>query len=514
MTPWKNAATHQVVPTHATMNALVILGTLGSGKTTTIVNLLGQMSSEQLSRLHLVVNEVGSFAVDIDRVNQASGNVLDVAGITAGCLGCANLAQFIEIVEQLAGQRGLLLIEPTGVADGHEIRAAVARFAMPWHCLTLVNPSTFQDDMRVGILPSQLEVATMIGITRPEVLSEADRDHIMHSLAPYGVSVIDVAARHAPTIETLLARGETTNQHHDTSCSCGHDHSHAHDDHDHHEHSHSHGGYLTTPVLLRSSTTINQVRNVCERLKPRRLKGVVEGRWIDWVGDTFTISEPRSEDPYVVFIDSEPLPQGIVDELSEHIEQTTKKLKQRVIDAGLTTDEIHYHITRLLALGAQESLDLADQLGRLPQAAPVDRARAFEARLRRSLAIVETGLLAPDDMVEHGAILAYQSSMRRQEISYDLLETIKSHRPATLWLTGIERLVAERLPRYDLMPETYGGPLSPSAAIVIAKWGIQHEGLTADSIIRTFAHMVEASIPYPTWSEGWRQAARQFHANV
>ncbi|RYF28965.1 MAG: hypothetical protein EOO17_03295 [Chloroflexi bacterium] len=455
------------------MKALVVLGPLGSGKTTTLIRLLAQM--DKVSDVHLVINEVGRFAVDIDRINNATGSVLDVEGLTAGCLGCANLAEFDDIVARLADKDGVLLVEPTGVADGHEIRAALSRHNVGWRCLTLINPVTFPHDLRAGIVSTQLEVATRIAITRPDGLSEDDRDHMLHQLAPYGVPVIDLHPAHLSglSINSLL-NDEQIDAH------SGH---HDHNDCDHASHGHGHGhshnghGYTTTPVLLRPEITAEQLRSVCAQLDLRRGKGVVAGQWFDRVGTEFTLGEKRDEAPYAILISDVPLDAVLVESLTVPAEVDERSLKQRL--SGLSARDAHEEIDRLLAQAggvydsnrnlrvADESLDLACEIAKTPAVSPEYRQKSKQARIRHAIGVydeIDWNVASAAMLVEVGAVMAWQAARRADEVGEQLITDIQSRTPATMWLEGIARTAD---PRYDLMSDGYGGPLSPSAGVAI-----------------------------------------------
>lgn len=501
------------------MKALVVLGPLGSGKTTTLIRLLAQM--DRRNNVRLVINEVGRFAIDIDRIAAATGNVLDIDSLTAGCLGCANLAEFDQIIGQCSQQDGLLLIEPTGVADGHEIKAALARHHVPWRCLTLVNPVTFVHDQRAGILPTQLDVATHVAVTRTDSVS----DELLVRLAPYGVPVVSLPRETLGglSIERLLeGGGHHHGYHHKHACDGHHECGHHHHDHDHH-HGHGHG-YETTPILLRSSVTAEELARVLDALDLRRAKGVVNGYWFDRVGSEFTLGDTRDELPYAILIADAPLDARLVATISQPSAHDERSLKERL--SQLSREEAHAEIDRLLAQAGEvvdasgalrlsdESVDHACEIAKAPSVAMEYRQAAKQARIRHALAVYDLldQATAPGNaLIEVGAVLAWQCAKRAEEVGDELVREVQRRKPATMWLAGLARIDD---PRYDLVPEGYGGPLSPEAGGVIVAWGQVHEGLSAHVIANALRVMAVRAAAYGTWSDRWYRALESLGVQV
>ena len=128
------------------MKTLAVLGPLGSGKTTLVNKILALFSH---LRILVVVNDVGTENIDASRIRNAG----DVKALTAGCIGCSDLPAFQGVIREaqaVANNIDVLLIEPTGIADGNEIRDAVVGVGEIFHAITLVDVKHFGRNRALG----------------------------------------------------------------------------------------------------------------------------------------------------------------------------------------------------------------------------------------------------------------------------------------------------------------------------------------------------------------------------
>src|SRR5690606_32215344 len=102
----------------------VVTGFLGSGKTTLLNRILApdRSDAEEVRRIALLVNEVGSVGVDHQRVRHISDNVIL---LESGCVCCSVRGDLIEALRELflaALHKTIppfsrIIIETTGLAD-------------------------------------------------------------------------------------------------------------------------------------------------------------------------------------------------------------------------------------------------------------------------------------------------------------------------------------------------------------------------------------------------------------
>ena len=309
------------------MKTLVVLGPLGSGKTTLVNKVLATFSH---LRTLVVVNDVGTENIDARRVRSAG----DIKALTAGCIGCSDLPAFKAIIEEAKTIEGLdlLLIEPTGIADGREIRDAVAGSGCEFRAITLVDVRHFERNRALGCMESQLEVATTVALTWSDDHPTPDR-------------VLEYIGRHAPgrpivglsdvrTVFLATLNPEVVIlSHHDHSESCGCAHHHKH----HHHHGHGDHGVYSFSLKLREDTSYAELVSVLASHLGSlvRAKGVVSGRTFDFVQGDIRIGEEDASTPYGNFIFSRQVGAEVFAGISKENGEDSRSKKDRMRDADV-----------------------------------------------------------------------------------------------------------------------------------------------------------------------------------
>lgn len=275
-----------------------VLGPLGSGKTTTLNHLIERVPLGD--SYAVVVNDVGENNIDAQRIWDHPANRSEkIIPLTAGCIGCSDVTQFREALERVhdAGIN-VLFIEPTGIAPGTEIADVVQSSGFDLSVLTLANARTIERDIQWQVLPSQLSVADIIGITHiPDGRNEAEvMAHVLDQLPPLADdTAVELIRRGGADYFGILARLRGM----DRQLRLGRkvvgaisDHSHEHGEHDH--------SISAKSYQLKKGVAIEQVEQLlmpytAETQSPLlRAKGVVGSMRFDIVGDEWNAQPDQS----------------------------------------------------------------------------------------------------------------------------------------------------------------------------------------------------------------------------
>ena len=156
------------------MRVLVIGGFLGSGKTTTVLN-LGKYLGEKGYKVAIVVNEIGEVGVDGDVISRYGFNTKE---ITNGCICCSLKMDMRYTVTNLHKNYNpdVLLIEPTGIAFPNMIKEEITRLDLAdvtfAPLVTLIDGSRFRHLMKEmkHFSRRQIEDAEILVINKADLI--------------------------------------------------------------------------------------------------------------------------------------------------------------------------------------------------------------------------------------------------------------------------------------------------------------------------------------------------------
>jgi G3E family GTPase len=277
------------------MEAIALLGPLGSGKTTTLNSIINHVPIGD--SYAVIVNDVGAENIDARRITDHPANRSDrIIALTAGCIGCSDVTQFQEAIQRVE-EAGIdvLFIEPTGIAPGNEIMEVLRAGNRSTAALTLVNARNIERDLKWQVLPSQLAEAHIVGIThadsaKDELTVVTDALELLPPLDPStALRVIKKGDVNAELLAELRGYGKQYRLGKHVLplvCEVGCE----HDAHDHDTQSH---GIIAQSLRLRPDANIEELQSILLQLTTSetapliRAKGSLAGYAFDVVGDTW-----------------------------------------------------------------------------------------------------------------------------------------------------------------------------------------------------------------------------------
>lgn len=141
--------------------AFLILGTLGAGKTTLLLDLADYLQRKG-EKIKLIVNDIGKFNIDGERLTN-----YDPIKLTQGCICCDSLDALKTALLSTKESGEMILIEPTGIADGKGIKNLIAELGMQSRVLTLVNSSAYplQSESIKQVIQTQSQLADVLAFS-------------------------------------------------------------------------------------------------------------------------------------------------------------------------------------------------------------------------------------------------------------------------------------------------------------------------------------------------------------
>lgn len=152
----------------------IITGFLGAGKTTAIIKLLGQKTSDD--QWAVIINEFGKISIDTKTLQSASDSE-NVYEITGGCICCTAKGYLNETLEAViqSDKYSRIIIEPTGLGGVDMVSEIVASQTTlelkPIICLVDINLVQKPKLMMIPIFRAQIVKSDSIIFTKTDLIS-------------------------------------------------------------------------------------------------------------------------------------------------------------------------------------------------------------------------------------------------------------------------------------------------------------------------------------------------------
>jgi len=152
----------------------IITGFLGAGKTTAIVNLLRQKTTDE--QWAIIINEFGKISIDSQTLQSSSvaGNVYDISG---GCICCSAKGYFHENLTEIinTGKYSRIIIEPSGLGGVDMVSEIVESndhlILMPKICLVDIQLMKNEHIQRLPIYRNQITKSEIIIFTKCDLVN-------------------------------------------------------------------------------------------------------------------------------------------------------------------------------------------------------------------------------------------------------------------------------------------------------------------------------------------------------
>jgi G3E family GTPase len=274
---------------------VLVVGFLGSGKTTFLKNLMPALAVEGLTP-ELIINDYQNALIDAEQFTDLAAEVRALSG---DCVCCGSRDELLEALRDFRHEAGrVMIVETNGTTDSAQLIESLAldpslkKFSPPVQ-ISVIDGKRWQRRFWHNALErEQARTASHIHISRGDLVAPERMEAVLDSLQECGVR----GNRTDPIAfaKDLSRISETTSEPHDhthpENCGCGH-HTHSHDAEGHEVH-HFASCEIPLPEILERNVFESLMNDLPEEVL--RAKGLVV--FDDAPGEFFVFQKVGSDD--------------------------------------------------------------------------------------------------------------------------------------------------------------------------------------------------------------------------
>lgn len=289
---------------------VVIVGFLGSGKTTFLKSLLPELKSQGVAP-KVIINDYQNAGVDAEQLRAFAEEIRAISG---DCVCCGSREELVASLEAFQHTPGsIAVVETNGTTDAEQLiemlslEPGLGKFTLPIQ-VSLIDGKRWQKRFWHNALErEQARTAAHVIISRQDMVDAKRVEEVKESLREHKVrgQISDVATV-AAELARVVARASIVSARLVEKAGCGCDHDHCeHEGHAHHHHQDSHFSSieLALPELVKKSDFSAFLRGLPDEVI--RAKGLV--RFVEEPEEFFVFQKvDRFEEPQFFSVGKEP----------------------------------------------------------------------------------------------------------------------------------------------------------------------------------------------------------------
>ncbi len=289
---------------------VVIVGFLGSGKTTFLKSLLPELKSQGVAP-RVIINDYQNAGVDAEQLRAFTEEIRAISGDCVCCGSREELVASLESFQHTAGS--IAVVETNGTTDAEQLiemlslEPGLGKFTLPIQ-ISLIDGKRWQKRFWHNALErEQARTAAHVIISRQDMVDAKRLEEVKDSLREHKVrgQISDVSSV-AAELARVVARAGIVSARLIEKAGCGCDHDHCeHEGHSHHHHQDSHFSSieLSLPELVKKSDFSAFLRGLPDEVI--RAKGLV--RFAEDPEEFFVFQKvDRFEEPQFFSVGKEP----------------------------------------------------------------------------------------------------------------------------------------------------------------------------------------------------------------